>query len=260
MDSQICCIKECENKVSALGLCVNHWRLNRKYGSPVAIKSHTGQFRGLSAEVRFFKQLRKSLTCWEWVGCKDKNGYGIFRGEVSGVAFTKAHRYSYALHTGDLLIGTQALHSCDNPSCVNPNHLRAGTNAENMREKAEKGRSRTPVGSKNCRAILTEEQAAAILVDPRAFTEIAAEYDVAASTVGSLKQRHSWKHLSGDVVKHIRVGKRGEMSYASKITEQDVREIRSSPDSGKSLAVKYGISPQSITDIRKLRSWKHVKE
>lgn len=260
MDTKVCCIKECEKPVEALGLCINHWRLNRKYGSPVATQSHSGQFRGLSAKDRFEKQVKKTAGCWMWVGGRDQDGYGIFKGEVAGVLFKRAHRYSYALHTGDLLIDRQALHSCDNPSCVNPAHLSSGTNADNMRDKADKGRSRVPVGERHGQSILTDEQAQLVLADPRPYTAIAADYNVSASTIGSLKQRHSWKHLSGDVVKHIRVGKRGEMSYASKITEQDVREIRSSPDSGKSLAVKYGISPQSITDIRKLRSWKHVKE
>ena len=258
MNKQICCIKECEKPVSALGLCVNHWRRNRKYGSPVAIQSHSGQFRGLDAPTRFGMQIKKTDSCWTWVGGKDKNGYGIFKGEVAGVLFNKAHRYSYALHTGDLLIDKQALHSCDNPSCVNPDHLSSGTNADNMKDKALKGRSRVPLGEKNPHAVLSDEQATLILADPRTYTKIAADYNVAASIVGSLKQRHSWKHLTGTVVKHERIGKRGEKSYAAKVTAEDVLAIRASSESGKVLALKYGISPQSVTDMRKFRSWKYI--
>jgi hypothetical protein len=258
MDPKICCIKECENPVSALGLCVNHWRLNRKYGSPVAIKSHTGQFRGLSAEDRFERQVKKTEGCWTWIGGRDRDGYGIFKGEVAGVLFKRAHRYSYALHTGDLLTGRQALHSCDNPSCVNPAHLSSGTAADNMKDKADKGRSRVPVGEQHGHAILTEEQAQSILADPRPYTAIAADYNVAASTIGSLKQRHSWGHLQGEVVKHTRIGKRGEKSYAAKVTAQDVLAIRASNESGKVLAERYGLSPQSVSGIRKFHSWKHV--
>ena len=258
MSYTTCCIKECENPVLALGLCTNHWRRNRKYGSPVALKSHSGQFRGLSAEDRFYRQVKKTDTCWIWIGCKDRDGYGKFRGEVAGEMFNKAHRYSYALHTGDLLVGMQALHSCDNPSCVNPAHLSSGTNADNMRDKIQKGRHKVPFGSATYQAVLTEEDAEKILADPRSYAAIAADYNVKASTIGSLKQRHSWRHVEGEVVKHKRIGKRGETCYAAKLTEQDVLDIRVSPETGKSLAEKYGVSRQSITDIRKRRSWKHI--
>jgi hypothetical protein len=182
----------------------------------------------------------------------------VFKGEVGGVLFKRAHRFSLAFHTGDLLIGTQALHSCDNPCCVNPAHLRAGTCAENMAEKVAKGRSRAPRGADRPNAVLTDEQAAAILADPRPYAAIAADYGVAAATIGSLKQRHSWRHIAGEVVRHKRVGKQGETCYAAKLTAEDVLAIRASSEPGKDLALKYGVSPQSITDIRKRRSWSHI--
>ena len=214
----------------------------------------------MSAEDRVNTRVRKTEGCWEWVGGKDKNGYGVFKGEVAGVLFNRAHRYSYALHTGDLLIDRQALHSCDNPSCVNPAHLSSGTNADNMRDKSLKGRSRVLKGESCGRAVLTEVQAISILNDPRPYSQIAAENNITVSTVGDIKRRNSWRHLALPVVRSQRIGNRGEKSYAAKVTALDVLAIRASSESGRELAVKYGISPQSITDIRKLRSWKHVKE
>jgi len=193
--TDICCIKECNLPVVALGLCNKHWRRNKKFGSPVAVSRHSGSFRGLSAEERFAKSVVKTDGCWIWKASRDKNGYGIFRGELAGVLFTRAHRFSYALHTGDLLVGMQALHTCDNPCCVNPDHLFSGTIADNMRDKVQKGRSRAPVGEQNGHAILTERQVRRILKDPRPYAEIASEYNVAASTIGSIKQRYSWKHI-----------------------------------------------------------------
>jgi hypothetical protein len=193
--TDICCIKECNLPVVALGLCNKHWRRNKKFGSPAAVSCHSGSFRGLSAEERFAKSVAKTDGCWLWKASKDKNGYGIFRGELAGVMFTRAHRFSYALHTGDLLVNMHALHTCDNPSCVNPDHLFSGTNADNMRDKVQKGRSRAPVGEQNGHAILTERQVRRILKDPRPYAEIAAQYNVAASTIGSIKQRYSWKHI-----------------------------------------------------------------
>jgi len=258
MDDTICCIKECDLPVLALGLCNKHWRRNKKFGSPVALSRHSGSNRGLSAEDRFWMGVVKSEGCWIWKLSKDKNGYGIFRGAVGDEMFTKAHRFSYALHTGDLLIGMQALHTCDNPSCVNPDHLFSGTNADNMRDKVQKGRSRVPVGEQNGHAVLTRQQVRCILKDPRPYTEIATQYNVAPSTIGSIKQRVSWQHIDEEVVTSVRIGQRGEDCYAAKITEEDVLAIRASNESGRQLAAMYGVSPQSITDIRKRRSWKHI--
>ena len=190
----VCCIKECDLPVLALGLCNKHWRRNKKFGSPAAVSMHSGSNKGLSAEERFAKAVRKTDGCWIWTASRDKNGYGIFKGIVGGTAFTRAHRFSYALHTGDMLIGMQALHSCDNPSCVNPAHLSSGTSADNMRDKINKGRQRVPLGELNGHAILTARQVKSILKDPRPYAEIAAQYTVATSTIGSDKQRKSWKH------------------------------------------------------------------
>jgi hypothetical protein len=254
----VCCIKGCEKPVTALGLCVNHWRRNRRYGSPVALMSHSGQFRGLSAEERFFKQVRKTDGCWLWMGGRDKNGYGIFKGVVAGELFLRAHRFSYALHTGDLLIGRQAMHSCDNPCCVNPDHLSSGTAADNTKDMIAKGRHNAPRGEDASRAVLTEPQALSIMKDARPHSQLAAEFGVTIGTISDIKRRYSWKHLEGEIVKSERIGNRGEKSYAAKITEQDVLAIRSSTQSGKELAARYGVSPQTVTDIRKFRSWKHL--
>lgn len=191
----VCCIKECNLPVLALGLCNKHWRRNKKFGSPVAISRHSGSNKGLTAEERFAKSVVKTESCWVWKASRDKNGYGIFKGMIGNAPFTRAHRYSYALHTGDMLVGMQALHTCDNPSCVNPEHLFSGTNADNMRDKAQKGRAKVPVGEKHGKAVLTERQVKSILKDPRPYAEIAAQYNVKPSTIGSIKQRVSWKHL-----------------------------------------------------------------
>ncbi len=256
----VCCIKGCEKPVEALGLCVNHWRRNRKYGSPVAYKSHSGLYRGMSAEDRFNAQVKKTSGCWIWAGCTDKHGYGSFRGEVAGVKFNYAHRYSYALHTGDLLVGLQACHKCDNPRCVNPDHLFAGTAKENTQDMLSKGRHTGPIGTKNGKSILTTEQVQLILSDTRPYAKIAADYGVAASTIGSLKQRVSWKSIPGNSAKAPRVGLRGEDGPTAKLTEDNVRFIRMSKERGKDLAAQFSVTQQTITDIRKYRSWIHIHQ
>jgi len=82
--------------------------------------------------------------CWEWVGHKYQNGYGVLKVFGRDVS---AHRYSYELHKGPVPEGMEILHSCDVRACINPSHLRAGTHSENMAEAAARGRM--PSGEKH---------------------------------------------------------------------------------------------------------------
>lgn len=82
--------------------------------------------------------------CWEWNASKDTGGYGIF--SVNGVA-QGAHRVAYLLVNETIPEGMHVLHTCDNRSCVNPNHLFLGTNHDNVMDKVAKGRQGRPKGN-----------------------------------------------------------------------------------------------------------------
>jgi hypothetical protein len=91
-------------------------------------------------EQRFAENIRHAESgCHEWLGAKTINGYGLV--SVGGKSH-RAHRVAYELCNGAIPDGLLILHSCDNRSCVNPAHLRAGTQAENMQEMVAKGRQR----------------------------------------------------------------------------------------------------------------------
>lgn len=96
---------------------------------------------------RFHQLLQKPLgLCWIWAGSSGRNGYGQFKAFGRMVA---AHRFAYELYKGPIPDGMQILHSCDNKVCVNPDHLRIGTHAENMAEAKERGRMRVGANHPN---------------------------------------------------------------------------------------------------------------
>ena len=91
-------------------------------------------------EERFLVKVDKNISnrgCWTWMASKNKKGYGQFM--VWGKPHL-AHRVAYILFIGDIVDNLFVLHDCDNPGCVNPNHLHLGTNSDNMQECSRRGR------------------------------------------------------------------------------------------------------------------------
>jgi hypothetical protein len=158
-------------------------------------------------KTRFLKKFKQESEneCWLWIGSKDYYGYGTFW--LNGKP-EQSHRISYQLSKGEIPKGIKVLHKCDNPSCVNPNHLFLGTQKDNMSDCKNKGRiSKAP---RNC---------------------------------GEKNWNFGKKHSGND-------------GPASKLTWKKVREIRSSDLSSEELAKKFGVHIQTISDVRRFKTWK----
>lgn len=94
--------------------------------------------RGTS-ESRFLMKIRKEPTgCWSWIGARAVVGYGKFWYEGR---LMEAHRAAFLLFRGEIPLGHHVCHTCDCPSCVNPEHLFTGTRSENMMDASRKGRT-----------------------------------------------------------------------------------------------------------------------
>lgn len=147
----------------------------------------------ISAEdaLRFWDKVdvQGHTDCWEWQAYTDRDGYGRF--SLSGKK-KRAHRVAVRLDGRDPS-GKVVRHTCDNPSCVNPRHLKTGTQRENIRDRDQ--RHRQPRGTRNGQAKLTREDVLEIRKSTRPSRVLAAIYDVAPSTIRTIKTGGSWDHI-----------------------------------------------------------------
>jgi len=149
--------------------------------------------------IRFFSGLSYGLTdCWYWTKGRDTGGYGVVLMEGRKRP-TKAHRLSWLLFKGEIPHGMCVLHQCDVPSCCNPDHLWLGTQDDNMKDCAKKGRIVTTpqFGEKNPRAVLSNSQVTEMRKlrekTGMSYKKIALQYKVSTMTAFRAVVGQSWK-------------------------------------------------------------------
>lgn len=146
-------------------------------------------------DQRFFNKVHITGGCWNWIAHRNKAGYG--RITVMKKDCT-AHRISWMLHHGEIPQGLFVCHHCDNPSCVNPEHLFLGTAKDNAIDRNLKGRNRDDNGEKHPCAKLTQLNVMDIrekLHSGVLCRDLAKEFNVSDSTIRNIKHGRKWRSL-----------------------------------------------------------------
>lgn len=166
-------------------------------------RNNIGQFQAEENLPRFWRSVKKiDGGCWEWTGIKDHKGYGqfqesYFNGVKRAQKHRKAHRFSFSIKNGEIPKGMIICHKCDNPCCVNPDHLFMGTDKTNKEDCVSKVRH--AFGEKSGMAKLNEAEVIQIRqIDQagvRTRLSIAAQFKISGRMVTSICRYDNWKHL-----------------------------------------------------------------
>lgn len=144
--------------------------------------------------TRFWENVIKTDYCWNWVGRVNLEGYGLI--SENGKQY-RANRISYQMKNGPIKNEMLICHKCNNPNCVNPDHLYEGTPKENSQDMILAGHSRK--GIKNTNAILNEEKVLQIRKiykeKKTSYKALSINFEVSEATIGQIIRRDTWTHI-----------------------------------------------------------------
>lgn len=169
---------------------------------------------------RFFSKFSKSNSCWVWHGLKNKAGYGRFGGKY-------AHRMSWEIFNNQIIpLGMLVCHHCDNPGCVNPDHLFLGTQKDNMQDMISKNRQaiQNNSGEKN--------------------------------PMFGKKHSNQAKAKQSDAKKGRYKGSKHPRASINEETANKIKEIRSNGVSAKQIAEQLMVSFHVVRNVIYGKSWK----
>lgn len=194
--------------------------------------------------------------CWEWKASRIKGGYGLF----GAARFERlAHRFSYRIHKGTIAEGMYICHTCDNPPCVNPNHLFAGSQTDNMADAVRKGRMAGRGSHPGAR--FSEEDVADMVaryVAGETQDSIARSYGALRAVVAAIVGPRT----RCDVNPLTRRA-RGLNNRQGKLSDGQVREIRKRHREGESqsaLAREFGVSQPTVGAIVHWQTFKYLQD
>lgn len=166
-------------------------------GCAILERPQNTRFTDEQVRKAFFDKVNKTNGCWLWTASRNGDGYGmmVFRGRGRG-----AHRVSWVLHYGEIPDGLRVLHKCDNPPCVNPEHLFLGTQLDNVRDCMAKNRDRKNPrkGASHPNAKLTENDVWEIrrmLSHGLMHKTIAQKFGLRRQSIGDIANGRNWASL-----------------------------------------------------------------
>lgn len=155
----------------------------------------SGKYERITTDERFWKFVNKTENCWLWTGGINSKGYGNFW--MNGKTLL-SHRYAFENING-IKPSSSLLHSCDNPKCVNPEHLREGTHQDNMDDKVHRNRCYRPKGILNIQAKITPEIANTIREEYKTnkITQksLSDKYNICQTTVSQIILNKTWMSI-----------------------------------------------------------------
>lgn len=183
-----------------------------------------------------------------------KDGYARIRSHDKTI---QVGRYLYEQLNGPIPDKLVIRHICDNPLCINIDHLILGTQRENINDR--NNRKRNNWGDRVIFSKLNKDQVIEILrEDSLSFKELSIKYNVQENTIRSIKYGVSWKYIDNfnriDPVGHAN----GERQGLSKLTEKQVIEIINVNLPQKELALKYNVAKSTISAIKCNKTWRHI--
>ena len=241
-------------------------------------------FNDESVSLFWSKVSRKGQDeCWPWAAGKTGAGYGAFGAKTGNRRrVIAAHRFSLMLATG-CMPKASALHSCDNPACCNPAHLRWGTPRDNVQDALSRKRhvsppsvranpewearriAATPRGEAHSNAKITTSDVSEIYrsrLSGQDFRSIAKRFNLDPSTVSDICNGTVWRHCLGkegnptlDLLQAVPVNK----TPGAKITPEIAKAVKAglaNGATGRALAKQFGIHFATISDIKRGLIWK----
>lgn len=187
-----CLVAGCGKPAKARGLCNTCYARRMKHEQTIGTPS-------AADEARLLSKVSPEPTsgCWLWLGAYAANGYGEF---TYGYRKEPAHRASWRILRGPPPADRFVCHRCDNPACVNPDHLFLGTARDNALDMNAKGRATTKRarGELASKAKLTADQ----VIEARLRHEagertgvLARHYGISSPAMGAILLRRNWRHV-----------------------------------------------------------------